>query len=207
MYVTKAVSPEKKEGKSLDLQFTVNEKNADEARSIFITACQRLLDPAVWNQLSGTLTANFAITNSQGIVLHRKLKERDFLRITLPSPGEETGKIHDWVTVERIAANIDLAADESLAITLRPSKNPASVNDDTAHFFKDNATSTFIISLKNKAVTAFYFGRNEIPNTDVPGILNKLRNGMVAIGAMAGLSNLQWTALLKGLLHKEMPEN
>jgi hypothetical protein len=49
-------------------------------------------------------------------------------------------------------------------------------------------------------VTAHYFGRNEEPNTEGLGLTDKIRNVVVAGGALAGMSELQWTALLKGLL-------
>ena len=53
---------------------------------------------------------------------------------------------------------------------------------------------------KAGTVTAHYKGRNESPNTDELALTDKVRNVVVAGGALAGVSELQWRALLKGLL-------
>ena len=67
-------------------------------------------------------------------------------------------------------------------------------------FFADGASSTFLITRKDSAVTAHYKGRNETPNTDELALTDKVRNIVVAGGALAGISELQWRALLKGML-------
>ena len=50
---------------------------------------------------------------------------------------------------------------------------------------------------------ATYSGRNEVPNTEADNLLDKARNAVVAIGAMIGLSELQWEKLVKGLVRFE----
>jgi hypothetical protein len=57
-----------------------------------------------------------------------------------------------------------------------------------------------MIIRKGNTIRASYHGRNEKPNLDNPALGDKIRNAVVAIGAMAGISELQWKAFLKGLL-------
>ena len=47
-------------------------------------------------------------------------------------------------------------------------------------------------------------GRNEVPNTkEAQTLLARLRNAIVALGAIVGIANLQWSSLAKGLLEPE----
>ena len=73
-----------------------------------------------------------------------------------------------------------------------------------AHFLSDDATSTFIISRKNNTITASVHGRNEKPNTEAAGLLDKIRNAIVGTTAVAGISKIQWKLLVKGLLDEEI---
>ena len=95
-------------------------------------------------------------------------------------------------------------AKDEFSIQLMPSVNPDHVKDGIAHFFKEGASSTFIVRRNGKTITAYYFGRNEVPNIKDLPVVDAIRNKLVATSAMAGISSLQWTALLKGLLKKEL---
>ena len=53
-------------------------------------------------------------------------------------------------------------------------------------------------------MTFSYHGRNEVPNTSAVKVLDKLRNAVVALGAQAGLSEVFWKKLARGMLQKEI---
>lgn len=89
---------------------------------------------------------------------------------------------------------------EALAITVRPSDNPLTAGNETAHFFDSAATSTFIIKRIGADIQASVHGRNEKPNKEVAPTLDKLRNTVVAKGAAAGFSSMQWQSLTDGLI-------
>ena len=72
--------------------------------------------------------------------------------------------------------------------------------NEIAHFFEEGATSTFILQLQNNTVFASYYGRNEVPNTDVERLTDKVRNALVGMAAYVGISEIHWKALLKGFL-------
>ena len=102
--------------------------------------------------------------------------------------------------MEKIEENNFSETDRSIGLKLRASSNPNNDKTDTAHFFKKEATSTFIIKQEDNVVTASYYGRNEVPNVENVSMLDKVRNTAVATGAAIGLSELQWNALIKGFL-------
>jgi len=191
-------------GKGLDLEHSVTEDSVEEAITTFKRACKRLLNPPVWHQLSGAISASFKLETQSKDEANRLAQINDFLLIDIPGPGPAAGDGYDWVKVENIAEDADPAADQSFGMTLKATPNPDKPEQGTAHFFGEGATSTFIIKRTNNTVTASYYGRNELPNTKKASFPDKIRNSIIAAGAMAGISELQWIALIKGLLQKEI---
>lgn len=197
------IVPENVEGKSVDLEESVIENDPEDAVNTFNRACARLLNPPIWHQLAGTLSAEFELQNPADENPKRLAEVNDYLKINIPAPGNSAGDGYDWVKIEAIEENTIPDAASSLAIRLRSSANPAHLEKGTAHFFKSDATSTFIVKRIGNKVIASYHGRNEVPNTEGE-IADKIRNTVVASGAALGLSELQWKALLKGFLEKEI---
>lgn len=196
--------PADKSGKGLDLETSVTENSADEAITTFTRACKRLLNPPVWHDLSGSISASFKLTTPDSGEANRLAQVNDYLMIDIPGPGPVAGGGYDWVKVENIADNADPNADQSFAMTLSPSPNPDKPEQGIAHFFGEGATSTFIVKRKDNTVTCSYHGRNELPNTKKASFPDKIRNSLIAAGALAGISELQWKALIKGFLQKEI---
>ena len=90
----------------------------------------------------------------------------------------------------------------SLTQKVKPASNPTNADSETAHFFKDEASSTFLVKRDFKTIAAEVHGRNEKPNTDA-SIKDSIRNVLVALGAMLGFSTVQWKSLVKGLVKTE----
>jgi hypothetical protein len=191
-------------GKALDLESSVTENSVQEAITTFKRTCKRLLNPPVWQELSGSVSASFHLESPVQTRTNRLAEVNDYLKIDIPGPGPVAGKGYDWVQVENIAENADPSADQSYGMTLKASPNPDAPEQGVAHFFSAGATSTFIIKRNGNTVTASYHGRNEMPNTKKASFADKIRNSLIAAGALAGLSEIQWMALLKGLLKKEI---
>ena len=93
---------------------------------------------------------------------------------------------------------------QQISIIVKPATNPNNANPDTAHFFAEDASSTFIIRREGKKVFAEVHGRNEQPNTDTENLIDKARNIAVAAGAMLGFSKVQWKSLVDGLIDPEI---
>ncbi len=191
-------------GKALDLESSVTENSVEESITTFNRACKRLLNPPIWHELSGSISASFKLETPDNTNANRLAQENDYLMIDIPGPGPVVGSGYDWVNVVNIAEIADPSAEQSFGMTLKASPNPGTPERGIAHFFSEGATSTFIIKRIGNTVTASYHGRNELPNTKKASFPDNIRNSVIAAGALAGLSELQWMALLKGLLQKEI---
>jgi len=192
--------PGKKAGKNLDLHSEVTALTAEEAADIFQNARMRLLLPTTWHSLAGSATAVFALATPGNTDGGRSVKLHDYITIDIPGPGNSLGDGFDWTQVTAIAEGIVAGADKSFAITLTASANPNNAVQDTAHFFENTSSSSFVLYLSGCLVGIDYYGRNEQPNRHTISMVDNVRNALVATGAAAGLSELQWMALMKGIL-------
>ncbi|HUR67584.1 MAG TPA: hypothetical protein VMZ03_14620 [Chitinophagaceae bacterium] len=189
-------------GKSVDLEQTFTATMLDEAKAVYEKAVKRLQQPSSWHKLTGDPGAVFTVKDPSTMAEKKSAAINDLIKIDLPAPGSPAGDGHDWVKVEKISRDFDEQADESFGLLAKVTENPEDPEKGIAHFFAEGASSTFIIKRKGSTVTASYHGRNETPNTENPGLADKVRNTIVALGALAGISELQWKALLKGFIDK-----
>nr|WP_068890314.1 hypothetical protein [Pedobacter panaciterrae] len=174
---------------------------ASEAEAIYFFKIvkERLLDVNHWSKIAGGGMSDFFLTDGAGSPVQRKATDGDHIRIDIPGPGPQTGGGYDWVTIEEIKSEV-MGNAEVLSMTARPSANPLTNSEDTAHFLTDAATSTFQVKRVGHTVSAEEHGRNEVPNTDTETSLDNIRNTFVGWGAKIGFSYPQWKALVKGLL-------
>ncbi len=200
-----SIIPENTVGKQTDLEQTAAWNSEDEAVDCFKRAYKRLLNPPVWQEISGMLSASFVLTGKGGYELDRLAQENDHIRINLHTPGNAAGEGYDWVKIEAMQyLSGPNETEELFGMRVRPCANPAEDGSDTAHFFTSTATSTFIVHRQGNIVTASYHGRNEQANSDTENGADNIRNTAVAAAAKAGLSELQWMALIKGFLQAEL---
>jgi hypothetical protein len=174
--------------------------NSDKyAASLFHEVHQRLLDVNHWQRYAGRATAHFQLTDKSGTEVHRMVHEGDFFQIDIPGPGSAAGGGADWVEVRKVGHLTE--GDEEIAfIVVKTATNPLAIDDSTAHFFNCDASSTFFVHKKGLLITTGVLGRNETPNIQAASLKDRLRNILVAIGAMGGLSSAQWKALTAGWL-------
>lgn len=168
---------------------------------LYYEAKGRLLDVNNWYRISGKKGARFLLTDAAGNALDAQAPEiGNLIRIELPAPPNETGDGFDWVRVEAFEDHIDDSRDEvSFGFRVRPVSNPASRSSESAHFYTSEATSSFIVVRKGTTVCALERGRNEKPNP-TGGFLNRVRNAVIAVFAMIGLSKPQWKLLTRSIL-------
>lgn len=175
-----------------------DEKTANE---FFQAVKQRLLDVNAWHQHAGKGSAVFQLTDEKGNEVQRPARLGDHFMIDIPGPGTVSGKGRDWVQIEAIEHQ-EAPEGEVLAMRVRPSQHPAKPGEDVAHFFTDEASSTFSVSKSGNRITAAVYGRNEKPNVEAGNLVDKIRNAVVGAGAILGLNKPQWQSLVKGLLKK-----
>lgn len=197
-----AIIPAQKTGAKTGATSHIHADTRHNAIRIFKAAQTNLLDINHWDKFSGKGSAIFQLTDSSGNLLYSiPPKIGDLIRIDLPAPGNKKGHGYDWVRIEKFEDSKDILKDEeTFGFRVRPVKHPDNTSAEPAHFYTSDATSTFLIIRHTNTITAMERARNEIPNTGVFSFLNKIRNTVIALAAMAGLSNPQWKRLMKGIL-------
>jgi len=193
--------PEQEEGRKITAEAKLELKDVYEAEQFYKEARQRLLFIHDWGKIAGKLSADFQLTDDQGMEVDRLAQRGDYFRIDIVGPGSHAGDGYDWARVEDIKEvsrdNID-----SIAIRVRPASNPQSSNPSVAHFFSEKSTSTFVITREGNTVSASIYDRNIEANEETKEPVDKLRNAVVGLGAKHGLSKLQWNALAEALVKK-----
>jgi hypothetical protein len=190
--------PEQHDGAKSDIEESVETGSIEEARALYRRAKENLLSINRWHDLAGKLSATFTLTDPAGRQLSRNPEKGDLISIHIP--GAPSDKL-DWVHVELVEEERPQSETERVHLQVRPGEPPAS-DKPTKHFFSDSATSSFFVERVGTTVSAAVKGRNEVPNLSDEGLVNKVRNAAVAVGAMLGLNTPQWKALVKGILGK-----
>lgn len=197
--------PIQDEGSEMDVYEKVTFKDEAAAKAFYPVVRERLLQVYNWDKWSGFPTATFTLTDPKGKELRRHVAEGDYFKINIPGPGSAAGDGYDWVQVEWIREE-QSATLQKIVIRVRPAANPLHPETETAHFFKDKATSTFTVYRNGMEVHAEVHGRNEVPNADTPVLINNVRNVLVGWMAKLGFSYPQWKKLVIGLLDTKKQE-
>lgn len=195
----KELIPSSSKGKNVELEEHCLSSDEQQSAELFKNAVNKLLYPPLWKNAAGSASAAFKVWND--VKGTGKIQEGSIIRIDIPGPGSPNGGGYDWVVVDRVVEGQDDRTDHpSAGILLKATTDPETKDNETAHFFEHGATSTLIVQKQGLNVYAAYYGRNEKPNTNTGSTVTNIRNGLVAIGAMIGISEIQWSSLLKGLL-------
>ncbi len=193
------VLPKQYTGKEIIAESKCTCTTNKEAQHLFEQSKIKLLDVDHWKDLLGSISADFCVMDSDGIPTGKLVKKGNLLRIDIPGPGSSSGDGYDWVLVEALVG-FEEEEIQSIAFRVRPTYNPNGATDNIAHFYDQEATSTFIVTRKGNTVYSTIVDRNIKPNTKTNSIVDTLRNMPVAIGAIGLLSKLQWKSLAEGLL-------
>lgn len=164
-----------------------------EADSFYQEVLRRVQDVNHWQDLSKDIKADFILCDDRGHKVTGKPAAGHYMKIDIPGPGNPSGEGYDWVKIIDIQEGS--AADTFFAMTVRPTANPTSEEDQTAHFYEEEASSTFVVKRLGTCVLAAVHGRNEQNNTDTGPFLDRTRNKLIAVGAKLGLSAIQWQAV------------
>ncbi|MGV3706142.1 MAG: hypothetical protein ACO1NU_12270 [Arcticibacter sp.] len=195
--------PEQHEGIQTDTISSVKHESERGAIEHFLVVKARLLNISEWDKVCGRASANFKLTDAFGNPVTRKPAPGDHIRIDLPPPKTDDGEGYEWVMIEQVDDQSDSSSDEEyLAIKVHPTKSPLNSKRAVAHFFEPETSSTFLVKRSRSFIQAEVHGRNEVPNTHAGSLWGKVRNVFVALGAMLGVSKLQWKSLVRGLVKK-----
>lgn len=174
----------------------------NEAKEAFLKSEEKLFDVNGWSEIGG-INSTFTLYSPYGQpVKGRKASVGDYIKIELPG-----APIENWVHV------VNINDDETgIEFTVRPSAKPEEKQEpgeeeETKHFFTDEATSTFRVERAGNKIIAYELGLNEVINNSGEesgdrGVLNTL----IAEGGWAFFQKLQWDKLTAYLVHKEGPD-
>lgn len=190
--------PKQHVGKSLDYNRQIICTSEDEAIGKFKQITKDLLNVNDWKSLAHGISGEFKILNSDGAVVERGLVENDFIRIDIPGPGMPSAEGYDWVQVSKLIEEQDVGY-EKLLLTIHPIPSPLNNLNDVAHFFKEYASSSFLIERRMNQISLHYAGRNEEINIENSKLLDNVRNIVVGLMAKLGASYPQWKAIIDGL--------
>ena len=193
------IIPEQYTGNELVTEVSHSLKNKEEANIFYKIARERLLDVNNWHSIAGFISGKFQLTNDQGENLGRYVNKGDYFKIDIPGPGSTEGEGYDWVFVEELKER-DTEIMQSTGFRVRPSSNPLNDKVETAHFYSDEGTSTFIIIRTNNIVMVQIIDSNLKPNEDIGSVTDRLRNMAVGVGALGLFSKIQWKNLADGII-------
>lgn len=191
--------PVQEKGNATDSTAGVTAATQAEANQVYERAVQRLTEVNQWQTITNAALSAFQVTDQNGQPVQRAVQEKDYIRIDIPAPGTQAGEGYDWVVVEDIDNDTEKEV-RAFAMRVRPASSPANNKPSVAHFFKPDATSTFKVVQQGLTVTAGVYGRNEVPNTKDTSVVDAIRNTLVATGAAAGGSKIQWQVLVDAWL-------
>jgi hypothetical protein len=191
--------PSQETGSEMNAVEKATFNSSAEAAEFYQVAKERLLDVNRWAKVSALPSSTFLLCDSSGAEVNRHVKEGDYFKIDIPGPGTSAGDGYDWVKVEHLQEE-EVNGTDIISIRVRPAANPNTPDQDTAHFFKDTATSTFQVKRIGREVFAEVHGRNEQPNTDTEHVTDNVRNTLVGSSAKIGFSFPQWKGLVAGLV-------
>lgn len=193
--------PAQEDGSKINVESSVDTKHAELAKTLFETAKNRLFDVNNWQHLAGEYLANFQLTDQFGNHASSPVKEGMYFKIDIPGPGSKAGEGYDWVKVEKIEfyKTPDI---ESIGIRVRPAPNPLSTNENIAHFYSQEATSTFTLTREKTKITAAVYDRNTKTNQDSDQLSDQLRNAIVGMSGIISFSRIQWKNLTNALIEQ-----
>ncbi|MGZ3767448.1 MAG: hypothetical protein ACXVA2_22480 [Mucilaginibacter sp.] len=198
-----AAIPAQKKGASFDVSESISLRDRTETIADYEAAKQRLLRVSNWGEIAGEDPGTFVLTDRWGKEIGGDADEGDLIKIHLPGPRNLIGGGEDWVSIEKIHEEENHDADMAhLTMTIRPHLNPFTRNKAIAHFFGKCTTNTFLVCRHGNKITGSIHGRNEQINTNTDW-MDLVRNLLVALPAQAGLSNLHWKRLAKGLINEK----
>jgi hypothetical protein len=193
------IVPVQHTGKQTNAATSRHFNNEPDAAQGYQVARERLLNINSWHRYAGKGTAEFQLVDAQANPVYRPALKGDYFRINIPGPGSKAGGGDDWVEIRALGSEKE-RENEITFFTVRAAPHPLNLGGETAHFFDQTATSTFVVMKEKQTVTAAVYGRNEKANVSNRHLLDALRNALTAFGAWIGLSEVQWKALTQGLV-------
>ena len=198
----KDITPQQYTGAESNTISEVTLLSAELAVAHYELAKSRLLNVDQWKEIAGEATASFDLHDAAGRPKKGLIAVNDHFKIDVPGPGSDAGDGFEWVQVVNMAEE-NKEGSKTFQMTVQPVSAPQNDKEAVAHFFHEKASSTFIVRLKDKTVSAEVYGRNEQPNIKDNSVIDKLRNTLIATFGVLGFSRVQWKQLTEAIIRSE----
>ena len=162
---------------------------------------KRLLSVNDWKNYCDEKSADFKLYDTNGNPISRFAQEKDLIRINIPGPGNPESNGYECVRIDKLTSTETAPNElESLTIICVPTTDPNQTPEShISHFYSDLSTSNFRISRSTSAIKIGVYGRNEKPNMNT-NFAGKVRNLMIAVGGMFGMSKIQWEVFAEKII-------
>ena len=197
------ITPTQKGGGRSDTYSSVTLADIALADAHYELAKTRLININEWQQIAGKRSAAFKLFDAHGQPKEGNICLHDHFRIDVPGPGPTAGDGFEWVQVVEMYEQ-NTGVQKTFQMTVQPVPSPLNQKEAVAHFFSDDASSTFIVAQHVKNVVAEVHGRNEMPNTESANIIDKVRNTVIASFGILGFSKMQWKQLTEAIIRNEL---
>jgi len=194
--------PVQREGKEIITDAIAKCEHEQDAIQRYMAAKSNLLNVNGWHELAGIISAQFHVVDEENKDADREVQKGDYIKIDIPGPGSSAGDGYDWVYVEAFKELVLENNIQSIGFRVRPTKNPTNKEEGIAHFYDEDATSTFMVTRDGASVYVYIIDRNLKPNKDAASLIDKIRDTSAGIGAIGLFSKIQWQNLADGILKK-----
>ena len=174
-------------------------ENQREADIFYNRLRSRLEAVNAWETYSDKVKTGFALFQPGTRNTTTALEEGNLIRIDIPGIGNPRGKGYDWTKIVDIQKRED-GDYPFFSFTVKPCPFYGGSEEPVAHFYTEDASSTFIVRRFGTCIYAEVHGRNAVENCTDGDLLDNLRNKSVAIGSKLGIGNLNWLAFTESLL-------
>jgi len=200
MYLENENIPLQVKGSQTDMIQHIRLDSESDAEELYNTAKLRLLNMWNWSKIADGPSSEFELTDSTGHPVYRPAQCGDKFKIDLTAAGIIAG-FNDWVEIVSIEDEFDPFENIAVtAITVKATNDPTKYNDQSPHFFTNDATNTFLVRRIGQVVSVEIHGRNEIVKSIGMRILHRTRHYVGKIAAHLGFPMSEWKRLAKGLL-------
>jgi len=185
--------PQQKNGSFHDTEKYIHFENSEITDENYEMLKNRFFSINQWENYCGKKSAEFKLHNPHGAPISRLPQENDLIRIKIPGPGNPESNGYEWVKIEKISNQLPNVGEiENITMICIPTKVPGqNKSKHIAHFYSEKSTSNFRISKGLKFIKIGIYGRNETPNMNT-SFIGKMRNSLIGIGGMFGISKIQW---------------
>ena len=193
--------PEQKKGNFHDTESRRLFDDVESTKLAFEVLKNRFLDINNWKNHCKEKSADFKLFDPVGNHINNRPKENDLIRINIPGPGNPESNGYEWAKITQITdQNLAVGEEESLTLICEPTTIPGKDNNShIAHFYSEGSTSNFKITRGSKYIKIGIYGRNETPNMNTT-LAGKIRNLLIGVGGMFGMSKIQWKVFADEIL-------